>query len=276
MLHWDRVFLVHFYAPLGPGLFGTFSKKFLEGSLFMQNKDELKYYAKVHSVESFGTLDGPGIRYVLFLQGCALRCKYCHNRDTWDINAGEYRSLDDIFENILRYKNYIKSGGVTCSGGEPLLQFEFLIDLFKKLKAKGIHTCIDTSGMVALTDKMKELIDLTDLFLMDIKHIDPNKCEDLVGFSNERELAFIKYLSDINKPMWIRQVLVPGFTDDENDLIKLRNFIGSLQSVQKVEFLPYHTMGKYKWIEYGDKYELDGVREANDDDVKRAKKIVLE
>lgn len=241
----------------------------------MPDLNDLNYYAKVHSVESFGTLDGPGIRYVLFLQGCSLRCKYCHNRDTWDINAGEYRSLDDIFDKILRYKNYIKNGGVTCSGGEPLLQFEFLIELFKKLKKVGIHTCIDTSGMVKLTDKMKTLIDLTDLFLMDVKHIDPIKCKDLVGVSNERELEFIKYLSSINKPMWIRQVLVPGFTDDENDLVKLGEFINSLNSVQKVEFLPYHTMGKYKWIEYGDKYLLEGVREANDDDVCRAKKIAL-
>ncbi len=130
--------------------------------------------------------------------------------------------------------------------------------------------------MVALTDKMKELIDLTDLFLMDVKHIDPKKCEDLVGFSNEKELNFIKYLSDINKPMWIRQVLIPGYTDDENDLLKLKDFIVSLKSVQKVEFLPYHTMGKYKWIEYGDTYKLEGVREATDEDVLRAKKIVLE
>ena len=130
--------------------------------------------------------------------------------------------------------------------------------------------------MVALTDKMKELIDLTDLFLMDVKHIDPKKCEDLVGFSNEKELNFIKYLSDINKPMWIRQVLIPGYTDDENDLLKLKDFIVSLKSVQKVEFLPYHTMGKYKWIEYGDAYKLEGVREATDEDVLRAKKIVLE
>lgn len=130
--------------------------------------------------------------------------------------------------------------------------------------------------MVALTDKLKELIDLTDLFLMDVKHIDPKKCEDLVGFSNEKELNFIKYLSDINKPMWIRQVLIPGYTDDENDLLKLKDFIVSLKSVQKVEFLPYHTMGKYKWIEYGDTYKLEGVREATDEDVLRAKKIVLE
>ena len=235
---------------------------------------------KVHSLESFGLVDGPGVRYVIFLQGCPMRCQYCHNPETWKMEGGSWWTSRELFAQAYRYRNYWKKkgkthGGITVSGGEPLLQFEFLIELFKKLKAKGIHTCIDTSGMVGLTDKMKELIDLTDLFLMDVKHIDPDKCKDLVGFSNERELAFIRYLSDIGKPMWIRQVLVPGFTDDENDLIKLRDFISSLKSVQKVEFLPYHTMGKYKWLEYGDKYELEGVREANDEDVERAKKIVL-
>ena len=235
------------------------------------DKLDLKYYAKLHSIESFGTLDGPGIRFVIFLQGCSLKCKYCHNRDTWDINAGEYKSLDDIFEKILRYKNYIKSGGVTCTGGEPLLQYEFLIELFKKLKDKNIHTCIDTSGMVALTDKMKELIDLTDLFLLDIKHINSEKCKDLVGVSNKKELDFAKYLSDHGKPMWIRQVLIPGYTDDKNDLI---NFINSLKTVEKVEILPYHTMGKYKWYDLGLKYELEDVREATTDDIKRAKKIL--
>ena len=238
------------------------------------DKLDLKYYAKLHSIESFGTLDGPGIRFVIFLQGCSLKCKYCHNRDTWDINAGEYKSLDDIFEKILRYKNYIKSGGVTCTGGEPLLQYEFLIELFKKLKDKNIHTCIDTSGMVALTDKMKELIYLTDLFLLDIKHINSEKCKNLVGVSNKKELDFAKYLSDLGKPMWIRQVLIPGYTDDENDLIGLKNFINSLKTVEKVEILPYHTMGKYKWYDLGLKYELEDVREATTDDIKRAKEIL--
>lgn len=238
------------------------------------NKNDTKYYAKVHSLESFGTLDGPGIRFVIFLQGCSLKCKYCHNRDTWDINSGEYKSLDDIFEKILRYKNYIKNGGVTCTGGEPLLQYEFLIELFKKLKKQSIHTCIDTSGMVSLTYKIKELIDLTDLFLMDIKHINPQKCKDLVGFSNEKELEFIKYLSDNGKPMWIRQVLIPGFTDDKQDLLSLKDFISSLKTVQKIEFLPYHTMGKYKWNNLGLNYELDNIRDANSDDVKRAKEII--
>lgn len=230
--------------------------------------------AKVHSIESFGTLDGPGIRFVLFLQGCNLKCKYCHNRDTWDIKGGEQKTLDEIISKILRYKNYIKNGGVTVTGGEPLLQYEFLTQLFSNLKKEKIHTCIDTSGMVALTDKIKKLIDLTDLFLLDIKHIDPEKCRKLVGFSNENELDFARYLSEINKPMWIRQVLIPGVTDNKEDLLKLKDFIVSLKSVQRVEFLPYHTMGKYKWEELGFKYELQGIREANEEDINRAKSLV--
>ena len=238
-------------------------------------KLDLRYYAKIHSIESFGTVDGPGIRFVIFLQGCHLKCKYCHNRDTWDINCGNYESLDDIFNKILRYKNYIyPNGGVTVTGGEPLLQVKFLIELFKKLKAKNIHTCIDTSGMVAITEDIKTLLSLTDLVLLDIKHIDPIKSKNLVGFSNERELAFAKYLSDNGIHMWIRQVLIPGYTDDESDLLKLKDFISGLENVDKIEILPYHDMGKYKWKELGLKYEFDDVRVANDDDVKRAKKIL--
>ena len=238
-------------------------------------KLDLRYYAKVHSIESFGTVDGPGIRFVIFLQGCHLKCKYCHNRDTWDINCGNYESLDDIFNKILRYKNYIyPNGGVTVTGGEPLLQVKFLIELFKKLKAENIHTCIDTSGMVAITEDIKTLLSLTDLVLLDIKHIDPVKSKNLVGFSNEKELAFAKYLSDNGIHMWIRQVLIPVYTDDESDLLKLKDFISGLENVDKIEILPYHDMGKYKWKELGLKYELDDVRVANDDDVKRAKKIL--
>lgn len=240
----------------------------------MENKD-LNFYAKVHSIESLGTVDGPGIRFVLFLQGCSLKCKYCHNRDTWDINGGTYKSLDEIVEKILRYKNYFaKNGGVTVTGGEPLLQYKFLIELFTKLKKYKIHTCIDTSGMVKLTDDMKKLIDLTDLFLLDIKHINPEKCKDLVGVSNEKELAFAKYLSDINKPFWIRQVLIPGITDNEKDLLELKNFINSLNSVEKVEILPYHTMGKFKWDNLGVKYELENIPSATQSDTERAKKIL--
>ena len=237
---------------------------------------DLQNYAKIHSIETFGTVDGPGIRFVLFLQGCHLQCKYCHNRDTWNMKDGEYKSLDDIFEKIKRYKNYmtLSGGGITATGGEPLLQVKFLIELFKKLKGEGIHTCIDTSGMVAITDDIKELLKYTDLVLLDIKHIDDEKCKKLVGISNKRELEFARYLSDNNIKMWIRQVLVPGYTDEEEDLKKLKKFIDSLKTVEKVQILPYHSMGKFKWEKIGSKYQLEDVRDANQDDVDRAKKIL--
>ena len=232
--------------------------------------------AKIHSIESFGTVDGPGIRFVLFLQGCHLQCKYCHNRDTWDLKGGESKTLDDIFEKIKRYKNYmtLSGGGVTATGGEPLLQVKFLKELFKKLKQEGIHTCIDTSGIVAITDDVKELLKYTDLVLLDIKHIDDEKCKKLVGVSNKRELEFAKYLSDNNIKIWIRQVLIPGYTDDEQDLLKLKKFIKSLKTVEKVQILPYHNMGKFKWEKLRAKYELEEVRTANQDDVNRAKEIL--
>lgn len=237
---------------------------------------DLKYYAKVHSMESFGTVDGPGIRFVLFLQGCNLQCKYCHNRDTWDMNGGEYKSVDEIIEKVKRYKNYImpSGGGVTVTGGEPLLQAKFLIEFFKRLKQENIHTCIDTSGMVGLTDNIKELLKYTDLVLLDIKQIDEEKCKELVGVSNKRELEFARYLSDNNIKIWIRQVLVPGYTDDEEDLIKLREFIRSLKTVDKIQILPYHSMGKYKWEKLKMKYPLENIRDANQGDVDRAKKIL--
>jgi len=241
----------------------------------MEAKKDLRYYAKVHSVESFGTVDGPGIRFVLFLQGCHLQCKYCHNRDTWDMNGGSYQSLDDIFDKIMRYKNYIyPNGGVTITGGEPLLQAKFIFELFTKLKAQGIHTCIDTSGMVALTEDIKNVLSVTDLVLLDIKHIDDKKCKDLVGKSNKLELAFAKYLSDNSISMWIRQVLIPGYTDTEEDLLKLKGFISSLKSVEKVELLPYHSVGQFKWKKLGFKYDFEHVRQATNEDIKRAKKIL--
>ena len=239
-------------------------------------EEDKQYYARIHSIESFGTVDGPGIRFVLFLQGCHLQCKYCHNRDTWDIKGGEPKTLEDIFEKIKRYKNYmmLSGGGVTVTGGEPLLQVKFLIGLFKKLKEEGIHTCIDTSGIVAITDDIKELLEYTDLVLLDIKHIDDEKCKKLVGVSNKRELEFAQYLSDNNIKIWIRQVLVPGYTDDEEDLKKLKKFIKSLKTVENVQILPYHSMGKFKWEKLGNKYELEDVRTANQDDVDRVKKIL--
>lgn len=240
-----------------------------------KNNLNLRYYAKVHSIESFGTVDGPGIRFVLFLQGCHLKCKYCHNRDTWDINGGKYKSLEDIFKKIIKYKNYIcPNGGITITGGEPLLQVKFLIELFEKLKKENIHTCIDTSGMVSLTDEIKYLLSLTDLVLLDIKHINTEKCKELVGFNNEKELNFAKYLSNNNIHMWIRQVLIPGYTDDEKDLLKLKKFISTLKTVDKIEILPYHDIGKYKWKQLGINYELDNVRPANNNDINKAKTIL--
>ena len=234
-----------------------------------------KILGNIHSFESFGTVDGPGVRFVIFMQGCSLSCKYCHNRDTWGLNQGTKYSADELLDIILKYKNYIlPTGGVTATGGEPLLQVKFLIELFSKLKALGIHTAIDTSGMFDLTEDIKHLLSLTDLVLLDIKHIDDEKCKKLVGHSNIKELQFAKYLSDTNIPIWIRQVIIPGITDDETDLKKLKEFISTLKTVEKIELSPYHDMGKYKWINLGLKYELENVRTANDSDIERAKKIL--
>ena len=231
--------------------------------------------ARIHSFESLGAVDGPGVRFVIFMQGCSLKCKYCQNRDTWDIHGGNEYSVDEILEKILRYKNYfMPNGGVTISGGEPLLQAKFLIELFTKLKEHSIHTCIDTSGSFDLTCDIKKLIDLTDLFLLDIKCINDEKCIELTGVSNKKELNFAKYLSDNNKPLWIRQVLVPGITDNEQDLLKLRDFINSLKTVEKVEILPYHDLGKFKWEQLDFKYPLEGYRTASSEDVKNAKYIL--
>lgn len=179
-------------------------------------------------------------------------------------------------EKINRYKNYIipSGGGVTVTGGEPLIQASFVLELFKKLKENGIHTCVDTSGMFALTDGIKEVLKYTDLVLLDIKHIDDEKCKELVGVSNKKELEFARYLSDNNIKMWIRQVLVPGYTDDGQDLLKLKNFLSTLKTVEKIQILPYHNMGKYKWEKLGLEYPLEGVREANQEDIDIAKKIL--
>lgn len=240
----------------------------------INNNDILKGH--IHSFESFGAVDGPGIRFVVFFQGCSLRCKYCHNRDTWTINAGKEYTSDELISKISRYQNYftVSGGGVTLSGGEPLLQQDFLLDLLPKLKKQKIHVAIDTSGNFPLTDKIKKIIDLADLFLLDIKCINNDICKDLVGFSNELELEFAKYLNSINKDVWIRQVLVPGITDHEEDLLDLKEFISSLSNVKKVEILAYHDLGRFKWENLGCNYELEDVPNATTEDVARAKKIL--
>ena len=218
----------------------------------------------------------PTILTLLLTYACNLKCPFCGQNDirkNHDFRGSMSLSLEQVIS-ILDDAAASGIKNVNIWGGEPLLQYEFLIELFKRLKKESIHTCIDTSGMVVINDKIKELIDLTDLFLLDIKHIDPEKCKELVGMTNKRELEFARYLSDNNKHMWIRQVLVPGITDDEQDLLKLKDFINSLKTVDRVEILPYHNMGKYKWDEYHVKYELENVRTATDEDVERAKKIL--
>ena len=227
---------------------------------------------KIHSIETFGTVDGPGIRYVIFLQGCHLRCKYCHNRDTWDTTIGTPKKVSELVQDIQKYNDYIKfsKGGVTVTGGEPLLQPKFLIALFTELKKLGYHTALDTSGMFPLTPEVKQVLSLTDLVLLDIKHIDDEKCKDLVGFSNKLELEFANYLSENGIKMWIRQVIIPGITDDENDLIRLKEFLQTLKTVEKIELNPYHTLGVYKWEDLGLEYPLKGVRQANTEDIERA------
>ena len=230
---------------------------------------------KIHSFESLGAVDGPGIRFVIFMQGCNLKCKYCQNRDTWDINGGNSYTVKEVIEKLMRYKNYMiaSNGGVTLSGGEPLLQQDFVIALFQELKKQNISTCIDTSGMFEITDKIKQIVDLTDVFLLDIKAINDETCKYLTGFSNKRELEFARYLNEKNKRIWIRQVLIPGITDKKEDLLKLKEFLNSIK-VEKFEFLPYHDLGKYKWEKLGIPYELEDVRTANSEDVKEAEKIL--
>ena len=231
---------------------------------------------RIHSLETFGTVDGPGIRFVIFMQGCSLKCKYCHNRDTWDVHSGFECSVSELVEQIIRYKSYIDNsgGGVTVSGGEPLLQTDFLIELFKELKKLNIHTAIDTSGAIPINPKIEELLSYTDLVLLDIKHIDNQKCIDLTGQPNKNTLAFAKYLSDHNISIWIRQVLVPGITDNENDLEKLKGFLNTLNTVKRIEILPYHNMGKFKWEESGDTYPLPDVPLPTKEQIQKAKYIL--
>ena len=188
---------------------------------------DIKNTLRVHSIETFGTLDGPGIRFVIFLQGCPLKCLYCHNRDTWDTNLGNITEVADLISEIKRYVPYMKSsgGGVTVSGGEPLLQAKIITELFKELHKLDIHTCIDTAGSLPINDDITSLLKVTDLVLLDIKHIDDEKSKILTGLSNKNNLDFAKYLSNNNIPVWIRQVILPSYTDDENDLLKLKDFI---------------------------------------------------
>ncbi len=234
----------------------------------------------IHSTESFGSVDGPGIRFVIFLKGCLMRCRYCQNVDTWDPRSDDRRTADELLDQAERYRSYWgKNGGITVSGGEPLLQIDFLIDLFKKAKARGIGTAVDTAGQPftqkePFFSKFRELMCYTDLLLVDIKHIDPAAHKKLTGWSNENILAMCRYLSDIGKPIWIRHVLVPGVTDDDVFLQKTRDFIETLKNVQKIEVLPYHSLGEFKWDKLGIPYTLKGVEPPSAERVKNAERIL--
>ena len=229
----------------------------------------------IHSTETFGTVDGPGIRYIVFMQGCPLKCKYCHNRDTWNIKLGKECTIEELINDMKRYQNYYKfsGGGLTISGGEPTLQAEFVTELLKTVKSEGFHACLDTSGFVDI-EKIIPMLEYTDLVLLDIKHIDEKKCIELTGQSNKKALLLAQYLSDKNIPTWIRQVLVPGITDDEDDLNKLGMFLSQLKNVELVEVLPYHTMGIHKWENMGVEYELKGIPDATWKETNRAVKIL--
>lgn len=230
---------------------------------------------RIHSIETFGTVDGPGIRSVLFLQGCPLRCKYCHNRDTWDPKGGTEYTADELINNVSRYSSYWKAsgGGITASGGEATLQLDFLLELFKKAKEKNIHTCLDTSGFVDI-EKIDKVLDYTDLVLLDFKHMVEEEAINLTGVGIEKTIKLAKHLDERNIPVWIRQVLVPGITDAKEDLEKLGQFISTLNNVDRFELLPYHGMGIHKWESMGLEYELKDVDEPTPEEIKRASDIV--
>lgn len=245
----------------------------------MENK-EIK--GIIHSVESFGSVDGPGVRYIIFLQGCHMRCRYCHNPDTWamkDKNSYEETPAETL-KKALRYRSYWKdNGGITVSGGEALLQLDYVTELFRLAKAEGVHTTLDTSGNPFTHEepffsKFNELMKYTDLFLLDIKHIDSEKHKALTHWDNSNILDLARYLSDNGKKMWIRHVLVPGYTDDEGDLEKLRDFVKSLKTVDRFEILPYHTLGVFKWKELGMDYTLEDVAPPTGEQIERANNIL--
>ena len=234
----------------------------------------------IHSTESFGSVDGPGVRFVIFVSGCPMRCQFCHNPDTWNMQAGELRSTDELLKQALRYKAYWKDGGgITVSGGEPLMQMDFMIELFKKAKEMGINTTIDTSGAPFTREepffgKFNELMKYTDLLLVDIKHIDDEQHKILTGRSNGNILDMAEYLSETGKPVWIRHVLVPERNDDDEYLKKLYDFISKLRNVKKVEVLPYHTFGEYKWKELGYEYPLEGIEPPSKERIENANRIL--
>ncbi len=236
----------------------------------------------IHSTESFGTVDGPGIRFVVFMQGCPMRCLYCHNPDTWETNIGTHVEAEEIISEYLRNRPFYKEGGITVTGGEPLMQIDFLIDLFTLAKKEDIHTCIDTSGITysktneEYLKKLDILMNYTDLVMLDIKHIDPEKHMKLTGHDNKNILDFARYLEEKNIPVWIRHIIVEGITDSPDDLKKLGEFIGTLHNLKAVDVLPYHTMGVNKYKELGISYPLEGMKALPFENAVAAKRHIFE
>lgn len=220
----------------------------------------------VHSVESFGSVDGPGIRFLIFLQGCPMRCQFCHNPDSWKTGIGEERTADELLDQAERFRAYWgDNGGITVSGGEALLQIDFLLELFEKAKQRGIGTCLDTSAQLftrksPFFEKFERLMELTDTVLLDIKHIDDEEHRKLTRHSNANILDCARYLSEIDKPVWIRHVLIPGITDKDEYLVRLRDFLSTLHNIERIEVLPYHTLGVYKYEKLGIDYHLKDVQ----------------
>lgn len=236
----------------------------------------------VHSIETCGTVDGPGLRYVIFLQGCPMRCLYCHNPDTWEVGKGEPTSVDEVLERFYSNLAFYRNGGVTVTGGEPMMQMDFLIELFTKLHGDGVHTCIDSSGIMfrpeneVFMEKLERLMQVTDLVMLDIKHIDDEKHKELTAHSNKNILAFAKYLDAKNIPVWIRHVVVPEITLYKDYLERLGEFIGTLSNVKALDVLPYHSMGKVKYENLNMEYALKDTREATKDEAVAAKNIILQ
>ena len=229
----------------------------------------------IHSLESFGTVDGPGIRFVVFMQGCPLRCLYCHNPDSWDSKQrGQYQlSPEELLAEVMRYKNFIARGGVTVTGGEPLMQAEFVKEFFLHCREAGIHTALDTSGAI-FTPAVRETLDVTDLVLLDIKSIDPIQHKALTGAKQDNTLRCLDYLEEQQIPVWIRHVLVPGWTDDDGLLQRLADFLRPYKCIEKVELLPYHTMGTRKYEQMGMDYPLKDTPPLSAERLKRAQEIL--
>ena len=233
---------------------------------------------KIHSIETFGTVDGPGVRFVVFFQGCPMRCIYCHNPDTWDVSHAKLEfSAEELLKKMTRNMPFYKTGGITATGGEPLMQIDFLTELFSLAKEQGIHTCLDTSGIYFDENKRVKfdaLMSVTDLIMLDIKHIDDDVHKNITSHSNEKTLAFAKYLNEKQKPMRIRYVLLPEYTDKKEDLEKLHDFLKDFKNVEKIEVLPYHELGKSKYEKLGIPYPVPNAKIPSAEDVKRAEAII--